>query len=108
MIFPSPRNSNEAHYAVMKAAGCSKFLHARTTAALAQSLKDGWPHAEGASGELFTLQVPEYQEFLDEAPAPHYPYEKTFDEAKNDPFLILHTSGTTGIFLFIWLWLTTD
>ncbi|KAL1982511.1 hypothetical protein VTN96DRAFT_1236 [Rasamsonia emersonii] len=97
MIFPSPRNSNEAHYAVLKAAGCSKFLHATTTAALAQSLKDGWPHAEGTSGELLTLQVPEYQEFLDETPAPHYPYEKTFDEAKNDPFLILHTSGTTGL-----------
>ncbi|KAF2491843.1 putative NRPS-like enzyme [Lophium mytilinum] len=28
---------------------------------------------------------------------PHYPYEKTFEEAKYDPAFILHTSGSTGI-----------
>ena len=27
---------------------------------------------------------------------PHFPYNKTFDEAKWDPFFVLHTSGSTG------------
>lgn len=29
-------------------------------------------------------------------PSPHYPYDKTFEAAKNDPALIVHTSGSTG------------
>ena len=29
---------------------------------------------------------------------PHYPYEKTFEEAKNDEIVILHTGGTTGTY----------
>ena len=28
--------------------------------------------------------------------APDYPFEKAFDEALNDPILIIHSSGTTG------------
>ncbi|KAL8811781.1 MAG: hypothetical protein Q9200_001513, partial [Gallowayella weberi] len=27
----------------------------------------------------------------------HYPYDKTFDVAKNDPFIVIHTSGSTGL-----------
>ncbi|TDZ67346.1 Non-canonical non-ribosomal peptide synthetase FUB8 [Colletotrichum trifolii] len=28
--------------------------------------------------------------------SPHYPYDKTYEEAKNDEILIIHTGGTTG------------
>lgn len=41
--------------------------------------------------------IPELDVLLDKEKAAHYPYEKTFDEAKNDPYVILHTSGTTGM-----------
>ncbi len=27
----------------------------------------------------------------------HYAYNKTFDEAARDPFIIVHTSGSTGL-----------
>lgn len=40
--------------------------------------------------------IPELEVLLDSGPVPHYPYEKTFEEAEHDPYLILHTSGTTG------------
>ena len=30
------------------------------------------------------------------ANCPRYPYEKTFEEAYNEPLVVLHTSGTTG------------
>lgn len=28
---------------------------------------------------------------------PVYPYDKTFDEARQDPFVVMHTSGSTGL-----------
>ena len=36
-------------------------------------------------------------EWLAEESVPHYPYEKSFDEAANDPFIVIHTSGSTGL-----------
>lgn len=41
--------------------------------------------------------VPELDDLLDSQLVQYYPFEKTFEEAKNDPWLILHTSGSTGL-----------
>jgi acyl-coenzyme A synthetase/AMP-(fatty) acid ligase len=43
--------------------------------------------------------MPELDELLeDKTPrAPHYPYEKTFEQARLDPYVIMHTSGSTGL-----------
>lgn len=27
----------------------------------------------------------------------HYPYNKTFEEGAHDPFIVIHTSGSTGL-----------
>ncbi|KAL9583722.1 MAG: hypothetical protein Q9203_004958 [Teloschistes exilis] len=40
--------------------------------------------------------VPELQELLAEDVVPAVPYEKSFVEARDEPCLVLHTSGTTG------------
>lgn len=46
------------------------------------------------------LEVPEQSEWLfrDGATAAVYPYTKTWEEAYADPWIIFHTSGTTGEF----------
>jgi len=42
--------------------------------------------------------IPELKDLLwGEDEPPHFPFTKTFEEAKNDPFLVLHTSGSTGM-----------
>lgn len=41
--------------------------------------------------------IPELDDLVDGNPVAHYQFRKSFDEAKNDPFLILHTSGSTGL-----------
>lgn len=41
--------------------------------------------------------MPELNELLSEEAVPHYPYEKTFEQARLDPYLTLHTSGSTGL-----------
>lgn len=35
-------------------------------------------------------------EVLDPQPVQAFPYTKSYSEAENDPFMIIHTSGTTG------------
>lgn len=39
--------------------------------------------------------VPDFQVMFESRPG-RYPYEKSFLEAKSDPILVLHSSGSTG------------
>ncbi|KAF4463402.1 transferase family [Fusarium albosuccineum] len=43
------------------------------------------------------FHLPEVDELLDAETAEPYPYTRTFDEASQDPFCVLHTSGSTGL-----------
>ena len=43
------------------------------------------------------LHLPTVDELLDADCTKLFPYEKTFDEAIQDAFCFLHTSGTTGV-----------
>jgi acyl-coenzyme A synthetase/AMP-(fatty) acid ligase len=43
------------------------------------------------------IKMPELNELLNEEVVPHYLYEKTFEQARLDPYLVLHTSGSTGL-----------
>ena len=38
-----------------------------------------------------------FDEWLAQESVPHYPYEKSFEEAASDPFIVIHTSGSTGL-----------
>lgn len=49
-----------------------------------------------ASRRMKHLLIAEFDDLLAAAPVKHYPYNKTFEEAQDDPYLILHRSGTTG------------
>lgn len=42
------------------------------------------------------MTVPEIDEFMKETEAPIYTYTKAWEEGKDDPWLVFHTSGTTG------------
>jgi acyl-coenzyme A synthetase/AMP-(fatty) acid ligase len=44
-----------------------------------------------------SLQIPELQEILASSEVPPYEFNKTFEEAKDEPFAVLHTSGSTGL-----------
>ena len=41
--------------------------------------------------------IPSLDDVLDPKLVPHYPYLKDFESAKTDPYVILHTSGSTGL-----------
>ena len=42
-------------------------------------------------------EVPDLDVLLNAEQAPLYLFEKTYDEARLDPFVVLHTSGSTGL-----------
>lgn len=44
-----------------------------------------------------TISFPGLNYFLQDATVQHYPYVKTFAEARLEPLVVLHTSGTTGV-----------
>jgi acyl-coenzyme A synthetase/AMP-(fatty) acid ligase len=46
--------------------------------------------------DLKVVVVPDRDSWLFAEAAPPYRYDKSFDEAENDPFIVVHTSGTTG------------
>ena len=41
--------------------------------------------------------MPELHDVITKDQVPHYPFRKTFAEAQQDPFIVLHTSGSTGL-----------
>ena len=38
-----------------------------------------------------------FDEWLAQKSVAHYPYEKSFEEAAHDDFIVIHTSGSTGL-----------
>lgn len=51
-------------------------------------------------GSYTVVHIPSLEELLsgdENNPPPDYPYEKSYEEAKDEPIFILHTSGSTGI-----------
>lgn len=42
------------------------------------------------------LAIAEVDELLSEEPVTKYAYEKSFDDASEEPFCVMHTSGSTG------------
>lgn len=90
MFLPSPRNSEEAHIALLASLECSKMI---TTS----------PGPTGVSivesATLEKLIIPTLDELLDLDPK-HVcvvTHQRSFDDAKTDPIFVLHTSGSTGI-----------
>jgi acyl-coenzyme A synthetase/AMP-(fatty) acid ligase len=66
----------------------TKILFTDELAPLLKPLKDLVPSVRPEA-------LPSLKEMLDSDP-PRYPYSKSFDEARNDPIVILHSSGSTG------------
>lgn len=87
MLFLSPKNSDDGHLNVLEKADCHIFLTAKNTE---------FDHVLSRR-KMKTATLPELQELLENTPVPVYPYTKTFDQARKDPCLVLHTTGSTGL-----------
>ncbi|KAK4503218.1 hypothetical protein PRZ48_006646 [Zasmidium cellare] len=86
----APRNTKEDHGALLQATGCKYILtppppYSPTVNAI----------LDGAVEKPEIIHVPTTFELL-ERKSSHFPYPKTFASHKDEPLVMVHTSGTTG------------
>ncbi|KAM0476242.1 hypothetical protein ACHAPX_006659 [Trichoderma viride] len=90
-LFLSPKNSTEGALAVLDATKCDIWANAGEVPLipLVKELLEKRP--------MQLLELPLLDDLLSDKPTEPFPYTKTFEEAKDEPFCYLHTSGTTGV-----------
>lgn len=88
-LFLSPRNSLEGSLALLDKTSCNYWI---SPSKQPQSLPEIL-----SQHPMKVLTIESVENLLNSAHVPHYPYEKTFEEAATEPFCVLHTSGTTGL-----------
>ena len=90
-MFLSPKNNTEGALAVLNAAQCNIWVKPREQRCI--SLVEDFLQQR----PMKVLDLPKIEELLDAGSTESFPYNKMFDEAMQDPFCVLHTSGTTGV-----------
>ncbi|CRG84906.1 hypothetical protein PISL3812_02079 [Talaromyces islandicus] len=91
LMLNSPRNSVEAHLSLLQKTDCNTLL---------LPTGFGLPVIKEVVAKRKTqiLEIPGVQYWIkDNSEEPPYPFKKSFQDAKHEPFVILHTSGSTGL-----------
>ena len=86
----SPKNTSQQNAMLLQQTNCSKFFLSPELAPVAKAVQSQIPN-------LNLQAVQDFDYWLDNYTGP-FPFEKTLDEAKWDPILVLHSSGSTGIY----------
>ncbi|ROV87840.1 hypothetical protein VMCG_10544 [Cytospora schulzeri] len=89
LLVPSPRNPPSVNCHLMNQTGSKRLLYAAELAPLLKPLQALVPTASSDA-------VPSLQVMLDSRPE-QFPYTKSFEEARYDPIVVLHSSGSTGL-----------
>lgn len=97
-MIPSVRNSPSQNLSVFEAASCNKIFYTVEMEHVVTTLKDARP-------ELRAVKVPSIDELI-HTPSEHYNYDKTWAEARTDPIIIAHSSGSTGTSPYVVLYLS--
>uniref|UniRef100_A0A0B7KRU7 Carrier domain-containing protein n=1 Tax=Bionectria ochroleuca TaxID=29856 RepID=A0A0B7KRU7_BIOOC len=90
-LYLSPKNNTEGALAVLESTKCNIWVNAGEVNPV-PLVKEFL-----ATRDMRVLELPLLDELLEADSTAPFLYEKTFDEAINDPFCFLHTSGTTGV-----------
>lgn len=88
LLLPSPRNALPNTSSLLEATKSTVVFYSGNVMEDATQLKS-------LTVDLKVIEVPDLDEMIN-APSELYLYNKTWEEAKNDIALILHTSGSTG------------
>ncbi len=86
-LLPSPRNSIEGILSLLESTKCQILLSAPENNVNHILEKRDMRH----------IVIRTFDEWLAQESHEHYPYEKSFEEAAHDPFIVIHTSGSTGL-----------
>lgn len=104
MLSPSLLASMDAHVHLIKETDCRNIICIPNTLSLVEEIRTNFRQAGLSDYNISTTIAPEVADLLPvgketvaDKQSSHYPYNKTWDEACNDPCLIVHTSGSTGM-----------
>ncbi|CAJ2511712.1 Uu.00g073370.m01.CDS01 [Anthostomella pinea] len=90
LLLPNPRNALFNTVSLLRSTHCTTLFSTGPFNGQATALAQAVP-------SLRTVALPPLDEMLlTPTPTPHYPYTKTFWQARNDIVLIVHTSSSTG------------
>lgn len=90
MVLPSPLVTPHAQLQIFEKTGCTLYLRPEEMAeSVAGILKD--------TSHIQPITLPPLEHFLNETEAIPFNYSKAWAEGKDDPWLVFHTSGTTGM-----------
>ena len=89
-FFSSHRNSLEAHLSLIEKSKCNTILLPEQAPAIVKQILDERP--------MHVVETPDAAFFLDESKgSADLPFDLTWEQGKDKPFCVLHTSGSTGI-----------
>ncbi|KAI0007681.1 nonribosomal peptide synthetase [Xylariaceae sp. FL0662B] len=88
-LFISPRNSQEGQMSLFDKTDCHFICFPKSHRQMVQP----WLQER----EMKAVEVAPFEAWFPEEKVPPFPYDKTFQQAEWDPFVVLHTSGSTGI-----------
>ncbi|EAW23609.1 putative AMP-binding enzyme [Aspergillus fischeri NRRL 181] len=89
MVLPSPLIPPAAQRLILKKTQCNVYIRPSSMAQVVGAILEDAPHIQ-------QITAPEPDSLLQETPAEPYVYPKSWGEGKKDPWLVAHTSGTTG------------
>ncbi|KAI5917478.1 hypothetical protein F4810DRAFT_717670 [Camillea tinctor] len=90
VVFPSPGNSIPANIGLFQKVGATSLLYSPEVTTMLS------PLLEATEATIKPLVTPGYGELLGSEAVQPYPFQGTFDELQETPFMGLHTSGTSG------------
>jgi acyl-coenzyme A synthetase/AMP-(fatty) acid ligase len=91
LLLASPRNAIVNNTSLLSAANCDVVFYSGGGSPLEAHVNG----LQSAISGLRTHEIPSLDQMIAVKSGP-YPYKKTFEKAKNDTVLFLHTSGSTG------------
>ncbi|RYO84557.1 hypothetical protein DL764_009308 [Monosporascus ibericus] len=89
LLLPSPRNPPATNVSLMAQTRSTKLLHVAEVLPVVKQLQNLEP-------TIRPEVIPSFSDMINSNPE-HFPYEKDFERARDDPILVLHSSGSTGL-----------
>ncbi|KAN0095473.1 putative NRPS-like enzyme [Hyaloscypha variabilis] len=89
IFLPSPRNSKAAFSSLLSRLECTKLVCTNPEPPAVSVILE--EHA------MQKLHIPSIHELLSYENVENYPFNKSFEEERDNPIFVLHTSGSTGI-----------
>ncbi|RDL38882.1 Uncharacterized protein BP5553_03222 [Venustampulla echinocandica] len=90
ILLPLSHNSRQAHLVLLEATDCRVVIASK-------ELLPKWNELRPEIDGFKILMIPDLQYFLSDETTENYAFSLTWDEVKDDPIVITHTSGTTGL-----------